>query len=59
MITNFDLERLAGNYHIELNGVYMKDQLDKLQINNDNYIINLDNVQGQGTHWGFFVYIAE
>ena len=51
MITNFDLEKLAKNYNIELTGVYMKDQLDKLPINDGNYIINLDNLQVQGTHW--------
>ena len=50
MITNFGLEKIAKNYSIELNGVYMKDQLDNLPINDDNYIINLDNLQGQGTH---------
>ena len=50
MITNFDLEKIASNYQIELK-IFMKDQLDKLQINNGNYIINLDDLQGQGTHW--------
>ena len=50
MINNFDLERMAKSYNIELTGVYMKDQLDKLPINDGNYIINLDNLQGQGTH---------
>ena len=50
MITNFDLEKIASNYQIELK-IFMKDQLDKLPINDGNYIINLDDSQGQGTHW--------
>ena len=51
MITNYDLEKMAKSYNIELTGVYMKDQLDKLPINDGNHIINLNNLQGQGTHW--------
>ena len=46
MITNYDLEKMAKSYNIELTGVYMKDQLDKLPINDGNYIINLHNLQG-------------
>jgi hypothetical protein len=51
MITNYDLEKMAKSYNIELTGVYMKDQLDNLPINDGNYIINLDNEKGIGTHW--------
>ena len=50
MITNFDLEKIASNYQIELK-IFMKDQLDKLPINDGNYIINLDDSKNQGTHW--------
>jgi hypothetical protein len=54
MLTNFDLEKIAKNYDVELIGIYSKNELDNLQIENGNYIINLDD--DIGSHWcGLFV----
>ena len=53
MLTNFDLEKICEKSHIQLNGVYMKDQLPKT-VQNGNYIINLQSSNGgknKGTHW--------
>ena len=53
MLTNFDLEKICKESHIQLNGVYMKDQLPKT-VQNGNYIINLQSSNGgknSGTHW--------
>jgi hypothetical protein len=54
MLTNFDLEKIAKNYDVKLIGIYSKNELDKLPIEDGNYIINLnDNV---GSHWcGLFI----
>jgi len=49
MLTNFDLEKIAKNYDVKLIGIYSKNELDKLQIENGNYIINLDD--NIGSHW--------
>jgi len=49
MLTNFDLEKIAKNYDVKLIGIYSKNELDNLQIENGNYIINLDD--NIGSHW--------
>ena len=49
MLTNFDLEKIAKNYDVKLIGIYSKNELDKLPIENGNYIINLDD--NIGSHW--------
>jgi len=49
MLTNFDLEKIAKNYDVKLIGIYSKNELDNLQIENGNYIINLDD--DIGSHW--------
>ena len=57
MLSNFDLENLAGFYKLPLIGIFMKDQMpDKPK--NGCYIINLQSsTQGNGTHWtGLFIY---
>ena len=57
VLSNFDLENLAGFYKIHLNGIFMKDQMpDKPK--NGCYIINLQSsTQGNGTHWtSLFIY---
>jgi len=46
MLTNFDLEKIAKNYDAKLIGIYSKNELDKLQVENGNYIINLDDNVG-------------
>jgi hypothetical protein len=48
-LTNFELINLCQYYDIELNGVYMKDELDRPR--EGNYIINLASTGSQGTHW--------
>ena len=49
MLTNFDLEKIAKNYDVKLIGIYSKNELDKLPIEDGNYIINLDD--NIGSHW--------
>ena len=49
MLTNFDLEKIAKNYDVKLIGIYSKNELDNLPIENGNYIINLDD--NIGSHW--------
>ena len=49
MLTNFDLEKIAKNYDVKLIGIYSKNELDKLPIEDGNYIINLDD--NVGSHW--------
>lgn len=47
-LSNFDMDRIfKGNKHY--GGTFSKDVLPKLQ--NKFYIINLDNNDGDGTHW--------
>ena len=51
MLSNFDLEKLAGFFKIPLIGIYMKDQMPSKPANGC-YIINLQSsTQGNGTHW--------
>ena len=49
MLTNFDLEKIAKNYDVKLIGIYSKNELNNLPIENGNYIINLDD--NIGSHW--------
>ena len=51
MLTNDDLEKIAKNYDVKLKGIFMKDKLTNLPIEDGNYIINMDNSTGIGTHW--------
>ena len=52
MTSNIDLAKLAKHYKVNLNGVYMKDELVGLTPKLGNYIINLQSTnQGNGTHW--------
>ena len=55
MLTNDDLEKIAKNYDVKLKGIFMKNELDKLRIEDGNYIINMDNSTGIGTHWTAFL----
>jgi hypothetical protein len=51
MLSNFDLEKLAGFYKLPLVGIFMKNELPKKLIDGC-YIINLQSsTQGNGTHW--------
>ena len=54
-LTNYELIALCKFYKIELQGVFMKDELPKKH-NKGNYIINLDSSTGNGTHWCCFIH---
>ena len=49
-LSNFQLETLAKELNIKLDGVYMKNELN-FRRTIGNYIINLDDSGNQGTHW--------
>ena len=51
--SNFDLEDKINQVGIPLNGIYNKDNLP-LSLKDGNYILNLDSVEGDGTHWCAF-----
>lgn len=49
-LTNFDIFELTNKMKLPLNNILMKDKPD--EINKDGfYIINLDDSNGEGTHW--------
>ena len=51
MLSNFDLEKLAGFYKLPLIGIHMKNEMPKKPVDGC-YIINLQSsTQGNGTHW--------
>lgn len=50
-LTNFNLEDLAKKYNLPLNNIIMKDRGEEEINENGFYIINLDNSDGEGTHW--------
>ena len=58
MTSNIDLVKLAKHYKVNLNGVYMKDELVGLTPKLGNYIINLESTtaNGGGTHWVAIVF---
>ena len=54
MLSNIDIERLAGKLDLPIVGVFSKDQLPKERYIGS-YYINLQNHDdGDGTHWCFF-----
>jgi hypothetical protein len=52
MLTNFDIEKICDKLDLPLVGVFMRDTLPK-ERRIGSYIINLDDSQGDGTHWIF------
>ena len=48
--SNTELLEILKNYNININGVFAKDQIKK-PLKDGFYIINLDNSDGNGTHW--------
>ena len=51
MMFNFDIEKIATHYNINVI-IVMKDELKYIKIINTNYIINLESSKdGNGTHW--------
>ena len=56
LLSNFDIIELADEMNINLIGVFAKDNLKNVPIQNGGYVINLDDSTGQGTHWtGFYI----
>lgn len=50
--TNIELEKLAQQFKINLNGIYTKDMLKNVIPRKGGYIINMqDSDEGSGTHW--------
>jgi hypothetical protein len=57
--TSTELERLARDLRIHLNGIYSKDQLINVKPQKGGYIINMqDSDKGNGSHW-IAVYLSE
>ena len=52
MLTNYDIEKVCEKLDLPIIGVFMKDDLPK-QRKVGSYIINMDNSDGEGTHWVF------
>jgi len=51
-LSNFEIEDYCMKKGIPLNGVMSKDLLDDTPMKNgDTYVLNLDNSDGNGTHW--------
>lgn len=48
-ITNFEIESVCKRYHIPLNGVFMKDELQELR--HGYFVINLNSSWENGSHW--------
>lgn len=51
--SDVELKEICKKLHIQLHGVFMKDELPKT-LKNGNYIMNLDSSTGSGTHWVCF-----
>lgn len=52
MLTNYDIEKICEKLDLPLVGVFMKDDLPQTR-KIGSYIINMDNSDGEGTHWVF------
>lgn len=56
LLSNYDIIELADEMNINLIGVFAKDKLNNVPVQNGGYVINLDNSTGGGTHWvGFYI----
>ena len=53
MLTNYDIEKICEKLDLPLVGVFMKDQLKNEKRKVGSYVINLDDSDGDGTHWVF------
>ena len=50
-LTDVELQHLADQYHVKLNGIYCKDEIPHT-LHDGWYIINMQNAaDGNGTHW--------
>lgn len=56
LLSNYDIIELAKAMGINLIGVFPKNTLKNVPIQNGGYVINLDDDDGAGTHWvGFYI----
>ena len=51
LLSNLDLEYYARKFKIPLNNVLPKDIFNNIIPKSGNYIVNLDNSDGNGSHW--------
>ena len=54
-LNNFEIIEILKHFGIEINGIYSKNNLP-LELKRGFYIINLDDKNGEGTHWTTFYY---
>lgn len=52
MITDYDIKVICEKLNLPIKGVFTKDELPK-NPKNGSYYINMDNSDGEGTHWVF------
>lgn len=52
MITDYDIKVICYKLNLPIKGVYTKDTLPK-KPEEGSYYINMDNSDGEGTHWVF------
>jgi len=52
-LSNNDISNLCKKLGIQLNGIYARNGVPSI-FKNGNYVINLDNKSGSGTHWVCF-----
>ena len=55
-LSNSDINLICNTLKIPLKGVFMKDEF-KLPLQDGNYIMNLQNLDENGSHWVAFVKI--
>lgn len=53
-LSNFDLEEICHKLGIRLNGIFMRNTMPE-NLTNGNYILNMDDSNGNGTHWTSFI----
>ena len=51
MLTDYDIKVICEKLELPIKGVYMKDELNKVKPKPGSYYVNLDNSDGEGTHW--------
>jgi hypothetical protein len=55
-LTNLDLKKFANILHIpNFRGIFMRNKLPKTIKKNESAIINLDDFNGEGSHWTAYV----
>jgi hypothetical protein len=54
-ISNFDIYNLCEKLKVPLNDILMRDQIENKQLQDGNYVFNMDTSDGRGNHWCSFV----